>query len=203
MHLPKPSHLHVLPPLGLIVWTFLLPLGLLPITASATPAVPLPLRIQHRLPGAYPTDLCSNTTTQTTIPRLWSVQVHTITYSVPGNYDVPGTALFSVTNALTNVTNEIECALRYDSLCDVRLSLNGTLDINLQVLIEVAYVTVVETVSCGNETGTGSVSVSVGGMAEVYLGCDFEASPRRCWGEEGGWVDAEVLEEAPGGGTGG
>ncbi|KAH7627184.1 hypothetical protein B0T09DRAFT_312882 [Sordaria sp. MPI-SDFR-AT-0083] len=224
--LPKPSsHL-----LGGVLASLSLSLSLVifhfPASVSASPVSPKPipmatpkhLRDIHarlEVPLSYPTDLCSTNTTTTTptkIPHLWSVSVQNITYSIPGIYDVPGTATFTVTNTFTNVTEKIACGLRFDSLCDVSLSTTntktqsvggggGVLDVSFQALIEVAYVTVVESVSC--EGKNGSVSMSVGGMAEVYLGCDFEGSPRRCWGEEGGWVDAEVLGEVPGGGTGG
>ena len=152
--------------------------------------------------------------------------MHNITYSIPGDsvtpgeVETPGTAIFSVSNTLTNTTHKIACGLRADSLCDLTLNTTGTttgagagagvagagagvgvvggttqLDILFQALIGVTYVTVWETVSCG---GSGNDNkVSVGGTTEVYFRCDFEQSPGRCWGEEARWVDAVVLGEVP------
>ncbi|KAK3396900.1 hypothetical protein B0T20DRAFT_244986 [Sordaria brevicollis] len=207
-----------------------------------TSATPLPAPISNPtnpgliIPNLYTTDICTPNTSS--IPHLWSVQIQNITYSIPSSDSqfgsIPGTATFSITNTLTNSTNNITCSMRFDSLCEIKiqpavtatgsgnkeseegvlgvLGEEGVLDIHLQVLIEVAYVTVVQNVTCaagggggGGEGGKGEGSVvkSVGGMAEVWLGCDYEVTPKRCWGDGEGWVDAEVLGEVPGGGTGG
>ncbi|KAK0634306.1 hypothetical protein B0T17DRAFT_611345 [Bombardia bombarda] len=140
-------------------------------------------------------DFCAD---NTVFPKLWTVEILLVKYTTDETVG-QGSARFTISNSRTNYTETIECALRYNSICDTEGTPgDSSLNVYMQILMNDAYVTIRQ--PCENNSSSYVV-----GMTEVWLKClvCFAAScpdrPTSCVGDGEGVADGsiEVVDPPP------
>ncbi|GAB1312584.1 hypothetical protein MFIFM68171_02794 [Madurella fahalii] len=133
-----------------------------------------------------------------TIENLWLVKDLNVTYT-SDELVRPGNASFTITNNLTNETERILCALRANYVCDI----HGTpgdesLEIWLQINLDVARITLNQSLACGSEPNPSSAYAI--GNAELYLVCpdEYIEEDLSCYGDDdsGVYADGFVMLQA-------
>jgi hypothetical protein len=80
----------------------------------------------------------------------WAVDAINVTYS--DDTDTPGNAAFVLSNSLTNNTEALTCPLTFNTLCQILGTFNDeTLQILLQVNIDVAFITLNQSWTCHDQ----------------------------------------------------
>ncbi|KAK3320440.1 hypothetical protein B0T19DRAFT_477709 [Cercophora scortea] len=144
--------------------------------ARATPIVPSPESGLSRRFTTYP---CSE---NTVLKDLWSIEGVKVTYASFDEAITKTNASFTFTNTRTNYTETIKCSPRVNSICDI-LGTPGDpqTDVYLQILMDVAYITITQPVSCsGGSTNTSTVVV---GTTEIDLNCPTGADHLSCFSD--------------------
>lgn len=81
----------------------------------------------------------------------WTVEGISITYS--NETYTPGTASFELSNSITNKTESLTCPLTFNSMCQILGTPNDeTLQVLLQVNIDVVYMTLNQSWTCHDQT---------------------------------------------------
>ena len=137
------------------------------------------------------------------IPHLWEISSFVVNYT-PDETVRKGNASFTITNSLTGKTEELECSLRFNYLCEF-LSTAGSRpgdsgsggegkeegqgrNIWVQVNLLSASLTISESWDCDPGVDVGKGGYRVTGMVEVPLVCGEETleEGRSCFGSGGG-----------------
>ncbi|KAH8901794.1 hypothetical protein BR93DRAFT_962850 [Coniochaeta sp. PMI_546] len=115
----------------------------------------------------------------------WTVEAINITYS--NETYTPGTASFALSNSITNKTESLTCPLTFNSLCQISGTPNDeTLQVLLQVNIDVAYMTLNQSWTCYDQLGQKVISTFVIGTGTLNLDCPIYAEDMTCNGPVGG-----------------
>jgi hypothetical protein len=73
----------------------------------------------------------------------------------------PGNASWTITNNMTKASKRIDCALRANYICELESTLGDeSLHLWLQINLDVATFTINQSLACGSETASGSVTGS-------------------------------------------
>ena len=79
----------------------------------------------------------------------WAVQGFNVTY---GGDNTPGSASFTLVNTLTNTSEALLCALRFNSLCEMYGTAHDKdLTVLVQLNLETAYITANHTWTCDSQ----------------------------------------------------